>query len=136
EDDRCPGSASVLNFVSSCLRVFVVTSSSSLGVLGVLGDSQPLRLGLTRGHRCGSVKRGCSEEEVMADPRVVKLAQVLVDFSAPVKRGDQVAIYGGTAAEPLLRELYAACLRKGAHPTLNVSLPELEEVYYRLAAAA
>ncbi len=70
----------------------------------------------------------------MADPRVVKLARAIVDFSAPVEENDQVAIYGGPAAEPLLRELYAACLQKGAHPTLFVDLPELEELFYRLAA--
>src|SRR5262245_58009766 len=72
----------------------------------------------------------------MADPRVVKLAQAIVEISAPVAEGDLIALHGSTATEPLLRELYAACLRKGAHPALFVELPELGELYYRLASDA
>lgn len=70
----------------------------------------------------------------MADPRVEKLAQAIVEISAPVAKGDLVAIHGTTEADPLLRELYAACLRKGAHPHLFVELPEIGELYFRLAS--
>jgi leucyl aminopeptidase (aminopeptidase T) len=41
-------------------------------------------------------------------------ANVLVDYSTGVTAGDQVAITGGIAAEPLLRAIYRAVLRKGA----------------------
>ena len=36
----------------------------------------------------------------MADARVEKLAQILVDHSAQIKAGDRVAIEATTAAEP------------------------------------
>ena len=53
-------------------------------------------------------------------------ADVLVDYSTEVTTGDQVAISGGVAAEPLLRAIYRAALRKGAHPVLLPSFAEAQ----------
>ena len=47
----------------------------------------------------------------MADTRVEKLAQVLVDYSLRIKNGDKVVIQGSTAAAPLIRALYARILQ-------------------------
>jgi len=55
----------------------------------------------------------------LADPRVERLANILVDHSAQIKPGDRVAIEATTAAEPLVRALYAAILERGGLHTLS-----------------
>lgn len=74
----------------------------------------------------------------MADPRVTKFANVLVEHSARVVPGDRILLEGTTAAEPLLRELYIQILEKGGHPHLMMALPGLmpfsqEEMYLTYA---
>ncbi|MBL8090023.1 MAG: aminopeptidase [Anaerolineales bacterium] len=59
----------------------------------------------------------------MADIRIQKYAQVLVEHSARVKPGDRILLEGTTAAEPILRELYIQILEKGGHPHLMMTLP-------------
>jgi aminopeptidase len=60
----------------------------------------------------------------MADPRVSKFADVLVQHSARVKPGDRVLIEATTAAEPLVRELYIKILENGGHPVPLLQLPD------------
>ena len=52
----------------------------------------------------------------MPDSRLTKLARVLVNYSAEVVAGDLVRIVGSPLSEPLLMELYQACLEAKAHP--------------------
>ena len=59
----------------------------------------------------------------MADSRVTKFANVLVQHSARVVPGDRILLEGTTAAEPLLRELYIQIFEKGGNPHLMVALP-------------
>ncbi|MDW8065580.1 MAG: aminopeptidase, partial [Anaerolineae bacterium] len=69
----------------------------------------------------------------MADPRLEKWAQVLVDYATGVKPGDKVAIRGTPAAAPLLLTVYRQVLERGGHPHLLVSLPGAAEIFYRVA---
>ena len=74
----------------------------------------------------------------MADPRINKFANILVQHSARVLPGDRILLEGTTAAEPLLRELYIQILEKGGHPHLMMTLPGLmlfsqEEMYLTYA---
>jgi aminopeptidase len=52
------------------------------------------------------------------DPRVIKLADVLVNYSTRVRRGDLVAVSGDVNAMPAVEATYAAVLRAGGHPFL------------------
>ncbi|MBI5352218.1 MAG: aminopeptidase [Chloroflexi bacterium] len=61
----------------------------------------------------------------MADPRISKFADILVQHSARVKPGDRVLIEATTAAEPLVRELYIKILEKGGHPVPLLQLPDM-----------
>lgn len=70
----------------------------------------------------------------MADPRVEKLAQTLVDYSVAVREGDRVVINGCTLAEPLLKEIYARVLQAGGHPLMMTSLPDIEDIFFRYAS--
>ncbi len=57
----------------------------------------------------------------MTDPRVERLATLVVGYSASLRPGDRVLLEGETAAEPLLRALFERALEAGAHPHLAVS---------------
>jgi aminopeptidase len=53
-------------------------------------------------------------------------ADVLVDYSTAIGPDDQVALLGGVAAEPLLRAIYRAALRKGATVVLMPAFAEAQ----------
>lgn len=69
----------------------------------------------------------------MYEDFAVKLARVLTEYAQPVQPGNYVGIEGSTVAEPLIRALYEAVLRRGGYPQTWVSLPGLSEMYYQLA---
>jgi len=70
----------------------------------------------------------------MPDPRIEKLAAVLVDYSVAVKPGDKVMIQGSTVAEPLLKEVYTKVLQAGGHPLVLARLPGMNELMFRHAS--
>ena len=70
----------------------------------------------------------------MIDPRVRKLAQVVVRYSTGVKPGERVQIAGTPASEPLLREVYREVLRAGAHPIVRMRLSDQDALYYSEAS--
>ncbi len=72
----------------------------------------------------------------MNDPRIEKLADLLVNYSIAAEPGHKVAIQGSTLAEPLIRALYASLLKAGAYPTVLPVLPGLDEVFFRHASDA
>ena len=58
----------------------------------------------------------------MADSRVEKLARILVEYSAHIRKGDRVLIELEPVAEPLIRALYKNILQAGGHPHLELNL--------------
>jgi aminopeptidase len=62
-----------------------------------------------------------------------KLAQILVDHSASVKRGDRVAIETTTNASELVSHLYELVLQRGGHPHLLLNLPAQERLFFKYA---
>ena len=69
----------------------------------------------------------------MRDPRVEKVADVLVDYSTGVKENELVSIRGYYSAEPLMLALYRRCLERGAHPLIRAAVPAAAPLMYRLA---
>src|SRR5271157_5043525 len=67
----------------------------------------------------------------MADIRVEKLADLLVNYSVAVKPGDKVVIQGETSGEPLIKAVFIKVLQAGGLPYLMVSLPGMEELVYK-----
>jgi aminopeptidase len=61
------------------------------------------------------------------DPRLEKLADVLVGYSTAIRPGDVVRIEGNPPTTPLIRELYRASVRAGAHPTAGLVVDEALE---------
>ena len=70
----------------------------------------------------------------MGDPRVQRLAEVLVRYSTEVKPGDLVMIRGMPDAAPLLLAVYEEVVKSGGDPHLQVDLPGTQEAFYRLAS--
>lgn len=72
----------------------------------------------------------------MVDPRVSRLAQVLVRYSLKLKPGDLFRINADAITAPLVREVYKEALLAGAHPFTNIGIGELEELFYKHASDA
>lgn len=70
----------------------------------------------------------------MTDPRYQKLAELLVNYSVKVKKGEWVLIAGNILAEPLVKEVAAQVLRAGGRPSTLFSSDGLTEVLYREAS--
>ncbi|MGH3113665.1 MAG: aminopeptidase, partial [Gaiellaceae bacterium] len=64
----------------------------------------------------------------MADPRVERLAGVLVDYSTRVREGDLVCIDTSSAATPLVHEVWKRVLEAGGHPHLRIDLDGADEL--------
>jgi aminopeptidase len=63
----------------------------------------------------------------VADPRLERLAKVLVEYSADVRPGNLVLLETTPLAAPILRALYARVLHAGGHPQVRVRLDGTEE---------
>lgn len=72
----------------------------------------------------------------MVDPRVQRLARLLVEYCAPVRAGDKVEIAGTMLAAPLLREIYRHTLLAGGYPFLRMALPDQSEIFLKTAGEA
>ncbi len=70
----------------------------------------------------------------MRDQRAEKLAQILVQYSTKVQKGDRCIIQSTTTAEPLIQAVYEEVLRAGGHPVLNVSTEGAAAAFYALAS--
>lgn len=67
----------------------------------------------------------------MNDPRIDRMARVLVQYSLALQPGDVFRIVTTPAAAPLVRALYRETLAVGAHPLVQLTLEETEELLYR-----
>lgn len=64
----------------------------------------------------------------MSDPRVQKLAQVLVHYSLSIKSGDKLALRGPVNSLPLLYEVFTEAVRVGANVNYRITDPNFEEL--------
>jgi len=67
----------------------------------------------------------------MRDPRLEKLADVLVNYSVGVKKDQLVRISGGSESRMLIVELYRQVLAAGAHAFVRTGFEELDEVFLK-----
>ena len=67
------------------------------------------------------------------DPRIQKLAKLLVNYSTQTKEGDKVIISGGTEATEFISAIYKEVILAGAHPILRISLPGISPFFYKYA---
>lgn len=79
----------------------------------------------------------------LIDPRVTKQAEILVNYSTKVKKGDRVLIVSDWLARPLTLEVYKACILAGAEEirvnfevdeqVISRSYNEFAEIFFRNA---
>ena len=69
----------------------------------------------------------------MPDPRIKKLAALLIHYSLEIQPGQQLAISSNHLAEELVEEVYAEALRAGANVLLSMELPQAWEIFYKNA---
>ncbi|MEK6702474.1 MAG: aminopeptidase [Planctomycetota bacterium] len=67
----------------------------------------------------------------MRDPRLDKLADVLVRYSTQVRKGDLVTVLGEPAAMPAVEAIFESVLRAGGHPSFHSRPESLQEVKLR-----
>ena len=72
----------------------------------------------------------------MADRRIERLADVLVNYSVAIQPGDKVLIQGDAPAAALILAVYEQALRAGGHPLVMPILPGMDEILYRVASEA
>jgi aminopeptidase len=69
----------------------------------------------------------------MTDPRITKLAQVLVHYSLNLQPGEKFRIRTSPLAEELSLAVYREALLAGAHITVQNDLPGAAEIFFKLA---
>jgi aminopeptidase len=70
----------------------------------------------------------------MRDIRLTKLADVLVNYSVGVKKGQLVRLTGSPVSQPLLCELYRKVIEAGGHPMLRMAAEEMSEIFLKNAS--
>lgn len=71
----------------------------------------------------------------MRDPRIDKLAQVLVNYSVAARKGDLIRISAPPIAEPLVVAIYREILRVGAHPVVRMAPEACQEIFLKDASS-
>ncbi len=72
----------------------------------------------------------------MPDPRVTKMAQVLVQYSLNIKPGEKFRIRTTPLADELTLAVYKEAILAGAHVTIQNSIPGESEIFYKYASDA
>jgi aminopeptidase len=72
----------------------------------------------------------------VVDPRIEKMAAVLVEYSLGVRAGDLMLLQAPARAEPLVQEVFRRALERGAHVETKIGLDALGETFLRHASDA
>jgi aminopeptidase len=70
----------------------------------------------------------------MYDPRIEKLAKLLVHYSLGIKKGQTMLIQSTLQAEPLMEAAYKEAILAGADVTNVIGLPNAAEIFYKYAS--
>ena len=70
----------------------------------------------------------------MPDPRVTKLARVLVNYSVEVQKGQQVLIRTAPDANELTLAVYEEVIKAGGHPLVLNQAPGTQEIFFKYAS--
>lgn len=62
----------------------------------------------------------------MKDPRLEKLAKILIHYSVELKEGEKILIEGGPGEAPLIKELVREAYRTGAKPFVSLGMQEIQ----------
>lgn len=71
---------------------------------------------------------------MLRDPRIETLADILVNYSTRVQKGDHVLIRSTPLARPLIEAVYRLVVRNGGYPVVQLSFESLSEIFYAEAS--
>ena len=70
----------------------------------------------------------------MKDPRIAKVAEILVDYSAEVKEDEVVEIYAFEGAKPLFLAVYGEVVRRNPKEIIcDIRFDEIDEIFFQEA---
>src|SRR5262245_21927252 len=72
-------------------------------------------------------------EKSMPDPRVTKLAKVMVHYSLRLRPGQQLWLRTTPLAQELNLAIYEEAVKAGAYVWVQQTIPGAEEVFYKYA---
>ncbi len=67
----------------------------------------------------------------MINPMYEKYAQLVVNYSLNIKKGERIIIDSSAVAEEFTRAIYVEVLKAGAHPYLDIGIEGLDELLYK-----
>lgn len=67
----------------------------------------------------------------MADPRIEKLADILVNYSVGVQKGERILVAGGYLARPLMEEITKQICLAGAEPITRVGFESTGQIFLK-----
>ena len=70
----------------------------------------------------------------MHDPRIKKLAKILVNHSTKIKKGEYVKIVGSSQTESLILAIFKEVIKKGAYPKVEAVLPGMNYIFFKNAS--
>jgi len=70
----------------------------------------------------------------MFDPRVEKLARVLIHYSLRLKKNEWLVMVGPANAEELYKAVLVEALKQGANVTSRITIPDAGYLFYRYAS--
>ena len=70
----------------------------------------------------------------MINPLMKKYAEVLVNYSLSIKKGDDLIIQGNMISEPLIKAVYQEAVQAGAHPIVMTNFEDQDNLFYKHAS--
>ena len=70
------------------------------------------------------------------DTRIQRLARTLVHYSIGLKKGQLLKIQGEAVAIPLMNAVYEEAVKTGAHPYVQIRVPDNEETLLKMGSDA
>lgn len=69
----------------------------------------------------------------MTDPRLKKLAYVLLHYCCKVKKKQIIKLIGGIESIPIIKELFAEAIKIGAYPYTKIVIDDIDELFLKTA---
>ena len=68
------------------------------------------------------------------EKRIKDMANILVDYSVNIKKGEGVMLDADSLANDLILEVYKRIIQKGAYPSTSIGLPGMAKIYFENAS--
>ena len=70
----------------------------------------------------------------MSKTKIEKFADILVNYSLEIKKGQKLSIKTSPLADELTLAVYEEAIKKGAHVFIQNAVPGMESLFYKYAS--